>query len=72
MRPAGVGAPQSPRESKIKAKRTGFCCVPDFSGTCHMYQGASLHAVIVDCLLHTSATTTMDMLACYVAHTHTL
>ena len=57
------------KESKIKAKRTGFCCVPDFSGTCHMYQGASLQAVIVDCLLHNSATATKDMLACYVTHT---
>ena len=53
------------KETKVKAKRTGFTCVPDFSGTCHMYQGASLHAVIVDCLLHNTATSSADMMAAY-------
>ena len=53
------------RETKVKVKRTGFCCVPDFSGACHMYQGASLPAVIVDCLLHSSVTTVKDMIASY-------
>ena len=53
-------------ETKVKVKRTGFCCVPDFAGTCHMYQGASLPAVIVDCLLHSSVTTGKDMIASYV------
>ena len=54
------------KAAKVKVKRTGFCCVPDFSGTCHMYQGASLPAVIVDCLLHSSVTTVTDMMASYV------
>ena len=53
-------------ELKVKVKRTGFCCVPDFAGTCHMYQGASLPAVIVDCLLHSSVTTVTEMMASYV------
>ena len=54
------------KAAKVKVKRTGFCFVPDFAGTCHMYQGASLPAVIVDCLLHSSVTTVKDMIASYV------
>lgn len=54
------------KAAKVKVNRTGFCDAPDFSGTCHMYQGASLPAVIVDCFLHSSVTTVMGMMACYV------
>ena len=37
--------------TKMKAKRTGFFIVPDFSGTAHMYQGSTEKAVIADCLM---------------------
>jgi len=54
------------KQTKVKAKRTGFDLVPDFSGTCNMYQGSSLLAAIVDCLMHDTATKPHDMLAAYV------
>ena len=53
--------------TKVKAKRTGFQVVPDFSATAHMLQGASLHAVIADCLEAGHVSRLSDMVAAYVA-----
>eukprot|EP00973_Karenia_brevis_P060897 8469088-Karenia_brevis.AAC.1 len=52
--------------TKVKAKRTGFQVVPDFSATAHMLQGATLLAAIVDCLEAGHTSRLSDMLAAYV------
>ena len=52
--------------TKMKAKRLGFQIVPDFGQTAHSVQGASLAAVIVDCLKVDLCTKTTEMLAAYI------
>ena len=52
--------------TRVKAKRTGFQVVPDFSATAHMLQGATLIAAIVDCLEAGHLSRLADMLAAYV------
>ena len=52
--------------TKMKAKRFGFQIVPDFGQTAHSVQGASLAAVIVDCLKVDLCTKTTEMLAAYI------
>ena len=52
--------------TKIKAKRWGFQFVPDFGQTAHSVQGASLAAVIVDCLTVDLCSKTTEMLAAYI------
>ena len=52
--------------TKIKAKRMGFHIVPDFGQTAHSVQGASLAAVIVDCLAVDLCSRTTEMLAAYI------
>ena len=52
--------------TKIKAKRLGFQIVPDFGQTAHSVQGASLAAVIVDCLAVDLCSKTTEMLAAYI------
>ena len=52
--------------TKVKAQRTGFRVIPDFSATAHMLQGATLEAVIADCLEHGHTTKLVDMLSAYV------
>ena len=49
--------------TNIKARRTGFQIVPDFGQTAHSMQGASLAAVIVDCLPVDHCPKATDMLA---------
>ena len=53
-------------QTKVKARRTGFHIIPDLSATAHMLQGATLEAVIADCLEHGHTTKLVDMLAAYV------
>ena len=52
--------------TKMKAKRWGWCFVPDFGQTAHSVQGASLAAVIVDCLTVDLCSRTTEMLAAYI------
>ena len=52
--------------TKMKAKRRGFQIVPDFGQTAHSMQGASLAAVIVDCLAVDICSKTTEMLAAYI------
>ena len=52
--------------TKIKAKRWVFQFVPDFGQTAHSVQGASLAAVIVDCLTVDLCSKTTEMLAAYI------
>ena len=52
--------------TKMKAKRRGFQFVPDFGQTAHSVQGASLPAVIVDCLAVDLCSKTTEMLAAYI------
>ena len=52
--------------TKMKAKRWGWCFVPDFGQTAHSVQGASLAAVIVDCLKVDICSKTTEMLAAYI------
>lgn len=52
--------------TKMKAKRLGWSFVPDFGQTAHSVQGASLAAVIVDCLTVDHSTKTTEMLAAYI------
>ena len=52
--------------TKISAKRLGFQIVPDFGQTAHSVQGASLAAVIVDCLAVDLCSRTTEMLAAYI------
>ena len=52
--------------TKMKAKRRGFQFVPDFGQTAHSVQGASLAAVIVDCLTVDLCSRTTEMLAAYI------
>lgn len=52
--------------TNIKARRTGFPIVPDFGQTAHSMQGASLAAVIVDCLPVDHCPKGTDMLAAYI------
>ena len=49
-------------KTNIKAKRKGFQIVPDFGQTAHSMQGASLEAVIVDCLQADHVCKMTDML----------
>jgi len=53
-------------KTKMKARRTGFRVVPDFSATSHMLQGATLAAAIADCLEAAHVSRLADMLAAYV------
>ena len=52
--------------TKMKAKRWGWSVVPDFGQTAHSVQGASLAAVIVDCLTVDLCSRTTEMLAAYI------
>ena len=52
--------------TKMKAKRRGFQFVPDFGQTAHSVQGASLAAVIVDCLAVDLCSKNSEMLAAYI------
>ena len=52
--------------TKMKAKRWGWCFVPDFGQTAHSVQGASLKAVIVDCLKVDICSRETEMLAAYI------
>ena len=52
--------------TKMKAKRWGWCFVPDFGQTAHSVQGASLKAVIVDCLKVDICSKETEMLAAYI------
>ena len=52
--------------TKMKAKRLGWSFVPDFGQTAHSVQGASLPAVIVDCLAVDLCSKTTEMLAAYI------
>ena len=52
--------------TKMKAKRWGWCFVPDFGQTAHSVQGASLAAVIVDCLAVDLCSKATEMLAAYI------
>ena len=52
--------------TKMKAKRLGWSFVPDFGQTAHSVQGASLAAVIVDCLTVDLCSKTTEMLAAYI------
>ena len=52
--------------TKMKAKRLGFQIVPDFGQTAHSVQGASLKAVIVDCLTVDICSKETEMLAAYI------
>ena len=52
--------------TKMKAKRWGWCFVPDFGQTAHSVQGASLNAVIVDCLKVDICSKETEMLAAYI------
>ena len=52
--------------TKMKANRLGFQIVPDFGQTAHSVQGASLAAVIVDCLPVDLCSRTAEMLAAYI------
>ena len=52
--------------TKMKAKRRGFQVVPDFGQTAHSVQGASLAAVIVDCLAVDICPKETEMLAAYI------
>ena len=51
--------------TKMKAKRWGWCFVPDFGQTAHSVQGASLKAIIVDCLKVDICSKETEMLAAY-------
>ena len=53
-------------KNKVKANRTGFVILPDFSGTAHMVQGTTLVSAIVDCLEAGHAAKLTNMLAAYV------
>ena len=57
--------------TKMKAKRRGFQFVPDFGQTAHSVQGASLAAVIVDCLAVDLCSKTTEMLAAYIGLSRT-
>ena len=53
-------------KTSIKARRKGFQIVPDFGQTAHSMQGASLEAVIVDCLQADHVCKMTDMLTSYI------
>ena len=55
------------KKGNAKVRRVGFALVPDFGGTAHSYQGATLNAAIVDCLEMDQTPRALDMLTSYVS-----
>ena len=51
---------------KVKAKRTGFQIVPNFSATAYIMQGMSLWSVAADCFEAGHVSKQRDMISAYI------
>ena len=54
------------RDLKVKARRTGFQVVPDFSATAYIMQGMSLWSVAGDCFEVGHKSTQRNMISAYI------